>query len=120
MKQVRYEVMFDHIDNMRLDDLLAFLTDDVTFTVANQPTVAGKEGVRAAIGGFWRAIAGLKHHIHHVFNGHDRMVFESVVTYTRHDKNQVDVPCVTVIQVTNGRVNDWRIYLDATPVFAPA
>lgn len=119
MKRLWYEEMFDHIDNKRMDEFLAFVTDDITLTFGNQPSATGKDQVRAALTAFWQTIEGLKHHFVNVFESSGHFIFEETVSYTRMDRHTVTVPCVTVIKFDGERARDWRIYTDLTPVFSP-
>ena len=120
MKQSWYDELFDHIDHRRMDEFLAYLTDDIRFTIANQPMVSGKQALRLALSGFWLSIGGLKHDITQVLTGQQHVAFESTVRYTRLDGGVVTVPCATVIKLAGELISDWRIYIDIGPVFAPA
>ncbi|MNF79182.1 SnoaL-like domain protein [compost metagenome] len=120
MRSLSYEKLFDYIDRRRMEDFLSFLTDDIELTIANNPTASGKEEVRTIVGAFWQSINGLKHHIHHVIESDDYVVFESLVTYTRLDQKEVSVPCATIIKLRHELISEWRIYVDASPVFSAA
>jgi ketosteroid isomerase-like protein len=119
MKQSWYDELFGIIDNRQVESFLNLVTDDITFTVANHPPVVGKDAVRDMLAAFWSSINGLKHTFRNVFECQDHTIFEFMVRYTRTDNEEVSVPCVTIIRLRDGRVSDWRIYIDMAPVFSP-
>jgi limonene-1,2-epoxide hydrolase len=41
-----------------------------------------------------------------------------LVTYQRHDGSRVTLPCFNVFRLRDARIADYRIYVDANPVFA--
>jgi hypothetical protein len=48
-------------------------------------------------------------------------IVEAVVTYTRRDDRQVEVPVVTVYRTNpEDLISDYRVYIDPAPVFAEA
>jgi ketosteroid isomerase-like protein len=40
------------------------------------------------------------------------------VHYTRADGHTVSLPCCNVLRFTEGRVSDYRVFMDMAPVFA--
>jgi ketosteroid isomerase-like protein len=46
------------------------------------------------------------------------VICEMDVTYLRHDGSALTLPCVSVFRLRDGRVADYRIYMDINPVFA--
>ncbi|MCY1283327.1 SnoaL-like domain protein [compost metagenome] len=120
MSGICFDKIFDDIDSKRMEGFLSLLADDIELTIANNPAASGKEQVRTIVGAFWQSINGLKHHVRHVIKSDDYAVFESLVTYTRLDQKEVIVPCVTVIKLRGELISEWRIYVDASPVFSAA
>ena len=47
-------------------------------------------------------------------------VVEFDVHYTRHDGYVVTLPCCNVFRIRGGLISEYRSYVDATPVYAPA
>jgi limonene-1,2-epoxide hydrolase len=43
---------------------------------------------------------------------------EMAVTYRRHDGSRLTLPCLNVFRLRDGRIADYRIYMDVNPVFA--
>lgn len=112
---------YDDVDNMRLEDYLAWHTPDVTVQFANNPQAQGLEQVGGAIGHFWQLIGGLKHNIVNVWDTDDgTSIVEALIDYTRQDGLVVTTPCVTLLHRVEAGVDSVRIFIDLAPVFAPA
>lgn len=111
--------IFADIDTMDADAFLRHLTPDVRFTFGNHDAADGREAVRAAVEGFWSTIAGMKHHVHQVWDVEDGVsVVHADVEYRRRDGKVVTVPNVDILRWDGDRVADWRIVIDLAPVYA--
>jgi ketosteroid isomerase-like protein len=67
-------------------------------------------------------VASLSHKLLAVWTVEDpqpAVIGEAAVTYERHDGSRLTLPCVSVFRLREGRVADYRIYMDINPVFAP-
>lgn len=112
---------YDDVDNMRMDEYMAWHTPDVSVQFGNNPQVHGAAGVRDAIGHFWDMIGGLKHNIVNVWEtGDGTWVVEANIDYTRKDGLVATTPCVTLLHRGEPGVDAVRIFIDLAPVFAPA
>jgi hypothetical protein len=111
---------YDDVDHMRLEEFLAWHTDDVQVQFGNNPTAKGKDEVRFAIGHFWEMIGGLKHHFVTVVQDGPTTVLEANIDYQRKDGQMVTVPCATLLHRQGEKVDQVKIFADLTPVFAPA
>jgi ketosteroid isomerase-like protein len=112
--------LFATIDRMDAHAFASYLTEDGVFRFANQPAARGRVAVEAAVSGFFSTIAGLRHELLREWRQPDSVVVEGCVTYTRQDGGSVTVPFVDVLDLCNGAISDYRIYVDAAPVFASA
>jgi ketosteroid isomerase-like protein len=110
---------YDDVDNMRLDAFVDRHTDDVVVKFGNNPPAVGKDEVRQAIGYFWTLIGGLRHEFVNVFAEGDTTILEAEIDYTRKDGGHVTVPCTSILHRRGEFVDQLRVYLDLTPVFAP-
>jgi hypothetical protein len=45
---------------------------------------------------------------------------EATVTYTLTDDRRISLPCTSTLRLSSGRAADYRVFIDTTPVFAPA
>jgi hypothetical protein len=103
-------------DTLDLDRLLPLHTEDTRLAFANYPVVEGKEGFRAAIGGFWSTIRGMSHQVTGAWSLHGGRIgiAELIVTYTRRDGSQAIVKACTVLRRRGAQVSDIRIHGDFT------
>jgi ketosteroid isomerase-like protein len=114
------DAYYDDVDHQRMDEFLAWHTDDVRVRFANNPEATGHEQVRGAIGHFWEMIGGLKHNITGTWEQPDRTaVVRADIDYTRLDGNVVTVPCVTILHREGEKIDAVQIFMDPAPIFAP-
>src|SRR5207249_6548157 len=67
-------------------------------------------------------VPGISHDLTTVWTVHDpdpAVICEMSVTYERHDGSRLTLPCLNVFRLRDGRIADYRIYMDINPVFAP-
>jgi len=116
-----WERLLAIIDGRDADGFVAALTADAEFRFGNVPPVQGREAIRAAVAGFFSAIAACQHRLLGTWNGPGTAVCEGQVTYTRQDGTKVTVPFANVFELRGDRIATYRIYIDNTPLFsAPA
>jgi limonene-1,2-epoxide hydrolase len=113
--------MFADIDRMDAEAWASYLAADVVMRFGNAEPVHGREGCRDALAGFYATIDGLHHEMVEQWTHGSATIVEAVVTYTRSDHREVDVPVVTIYR-TNAEdlISDYRVYIDLAPVFADA
>jgi SnoaL-like protein len=110
--------IFADIDSMDPDRFVSHLTHDVVFRFGNGDPVIGREAVRAAVSGFYRTIAGMKHHFIRTYDVDDTTIAKVDVEYRRDDGKTVTVPNADILVFEDDLVKDWQIYIDLAPVFA--
>jgi hypothetical protein len=81
--------------------------------------VAGREAVGDAVSQFFASIRALRHRLLDRWQRDDSLVCRGEVTYTRHDGSEVSVPFANVFRLHDGRIGEYLIYVDITPLFAP-
>jgi ketosteroid isomerase-like protein len=112
--------LLERVDAKDSAGFVSFLTPDARFRFANQPAAQGHATIAAAVAGFFAAIEGLRHEILGTWSVPDHSICEGRVTYTRHDGSQVTLPFVNVLELRGDLIADYRVYIDATPLFAAA
>jgi ketosteroid isomerase-like protein len=112
--------LFRSIDAKDAVRFAAFLTPDATFRFGNAPPVTGRTAIAQAVEGFFGTIRALEHNLREHWQGPDSLVCEGEVTYTRHDGTRLTVPFVDVFRLRAGLIQDYLIYMDITPLYAPA
>jgi hypothetical protein len=115
--------LFGAIDSMDAVTLAKAFTEDGTFRFGNGEAVQGREALELAAAGFFSTIGGLSHEITGVWTGRweggEVTSVESDVTYTRNDGTVVALPATTTIRRRGDQIQDCRIFMDVSPVFAP-
>lgn len=111
--------LFRAIDARDTDGFLAHLTPDARFTFANLPPAEGTAAMRAMLEGFFGAVAAVAHAVDDVWSVPGHVVCRGSVRYTRHDGRTLTLPFCDVLGLRGPLVADYRIYIDASALFAP-
>jgi ketosteroid isomerase-like protein len=109
---------FRSVDEMRLDDFAALFTPDGSMTFGNGEPSVGPAAIRAALGDFYQHLDGVRHELQGAWIAGDVSINEAIVHYTMKDGSDVPLPVVSVLRWSGDLVQEWRIYMDAAPVFA--
>lgn len=109
--------LFDAIDSKDADSFATFLTENCTFTFGNMPTVSGRAGVREMVAGFFNSIAGISHTIQQSWTTGDAAICHGMVTYTRHDESELQVPFANILKMDGPLIEDYRIYIDTSQLY---
>jgi hypothetical protein len=103
-------------DSMNMERFLALHTDDVEVTVANHPSLRGKEGLSAGIGGLWKNLKGMSHSVSGAWSLHDGTmgIAETTCMYTRPDDSIYIIRPCTTLRRRDGKIYELRIHADMT------
>jgi hypothetical protein len=115
--QGRIDSLFAAIDSSDAEGFSKFLTADGVFRFGSAVPVVGRQDISAVVGAFFGTIASSKHHIANTIASGDTLVCEGNVTYTRHDSTNVTVPFVDILELSGDLINDYKIYIDISPLF---
>ena len=107
------------VDRKDTEQFLGFIAEDARFRFGSAPPVTGHDAIRGAVGGFFASIAGLSHALNRVVSSGSALLIEGDVTYTRHDKSEITLPFVNVLEVANDLIVDYKIYIDIGPLYEP-
>ena len=110
--------VYEAIDTMDEKKLAPFLTEDCTFVFGNSEPVVGRTASADASKAFMALIAGIKHDLADVWKVDDNIISRMTVTYTRQDGQKMSFPAVTIWRAKGKEIEDYRIYVDNTPLFA--
>jgi ketosteroid isomerase-like protein len=111
--------LFEAVDDKDTGYLAHHFADDITFRFGNADVVEGRPAVLAACEAFLGSVAGIRHVIEHLWQvDADRVVAVATVHYERLDGGRLTLPCANSFRVRDGKVSDYRIYMDITPVLA--
>ena len=93
------------------DRLAEYFTEDGTYhNIPTQP-VTGRENVRNFIRGFLSTWTETRWDIVQIM-GEGDVVFAERLDRTRTTQGNVDLPCVGVFEMADGRIRVWRDYFD--------
>jgi limonene-1,2-epoxide hydrolase len=113
----RYRDLFKAIDTADVDGFMKWLADDCSFTYASQDQVRGADGVRAMVDGFLDSFAKVEHQVDANWEVDGTAIAEGTVTYTTDDGRSTSLPFCNVFHLAeDGRIRDYRIYIDPTPL----
>lgn len=115
------------VDRKSAAEFAAAFVEDGSLRFANKPVIQGRAAIEAAITDFFTSFVALRHQARGAFLTEDTLILEAVVTYTRHDGQEVTIPAVTIFHLAGAQPNDpqrpladdCRIYVDLTPLYAP-
>ncbi len=116
----RIESLFNDIDAMDADKFASYLDEDVNFRFGNAPLVTGKKAVRDAVDGFFKSIKGISHKKLKMWLHPDSILYQGIVTYTRHDGSDVTLPYLNLFFLKGDKIREYLIYIDINPLFAPS
>jgi len=110
--------LFADIDSMVPQAFASHLASDATLRFGNAPQLQGRAACLELWAGFCELIDGIQHDVVNQWQVGDTTIAETAVTYTRKDGGRVCVPVVTIYRVEDDLIQDYRVFLDVTPVFA--
>jgi ketosteroid isomerase-like protein len=115
--------LFATIDAMDTDAFVAFFADDAVFRFGNADPAQGRAAIRETLAGFFGAIGGLRHVVTGIWRGEwERgpvISVETAVTYTRADGSRTPtLPATSTLRMNGELIQDYRIFVDATPLFS--
>lgn len=102
-------------------------TEEGTLRFGNAHAIQGRAAIEAGIAQFFETFGTLQHEEKGAWLRDDTLILEAVVTYERHDGQEVSLPAVTIFSLagaadedpTRPVADDCRIYVDLAPLYAP-
>ncbi|MBK8550660.1 MAG: nuclear transport factor 2 family protein [Ignavibacteria bacterium] len=113
----KIESLFNDIDKMDADKFVEYLDEDVSFRFGNAPAVTGKKAVRDAVDGFFKSIKGISHKKLRMWLHPDSVLYQGIVTYTRHDGSELTVPYLNLFLLNGEKIKDYMIYIDISHLY---
>jgi ketosteroid isomerase-like protein len=112
--------LFAVVDTKDTGAFGAFLAEEARLTFGNAEPLVGREAIVGGIGAFFSTIDGLRHRVVNHWNAGADTIAETEVTYQRPDGKSVTVPAVSIWRTrADGLIDDYRIFVDLAPVYAP-
>jgi ketosteroid isomerase-like protein len=113
--------LFEAIDTGDTSRALGLMTEDVVFRFGSAEPTVGRGAVATNATAMAGTVASLSHELLAVWRVEQpepAVLCEMAVTYRRHDGSRLTLPCLNVFRLRDGRIADYRIYMDVNPVFA--
>jgi len=112
-----YQV-FAAADQLNLDEWIVYFTKEAQFRFGNTAPVAGHDKIRQVMAQFFSTIQTMHHEFVGMYEQDNVVIAEAEVTFTRLDNKVVQIPAVTVFRMQGDLVEDFRLYMDAAPIYA--
>jgi ketosteroid isomerase-like protein len=122
--KARAEIISDLLaagDGGDIDRLLGYLTDDVQLVFGNADAIEGKEAIKTMSHQFMSGFKSVRHEIHNIWHtaeDPDILIAQMTVHYAKLDDSIVRLPCLNVFRMHGDLVSDYRVYMDANPIFS--
>ena len=100
-----------------LGAFLALLEPDVAFRFGGAPVMTGHAAVGDMIRALFASVQGIRHRLVHRWIDGPDVAYAGEVTFTLAGALQVVLPYVNTLKIgASGRVADYRIHIDPTPL----
>ncbi len=116
------DALFASIDAMDAEAFASVFTDGGRFVYGAQMDVEGRSAVIQAVAGFFGTLRSLSHSNIRTWAADDGSVqfVAGDVHYVLPNGNTADVAFLNLLRFEEGRVSDYRVFTDPTPLFAAA
>lgn len=104
--------LYAAVDAMDAKGIASFLAENVTFKLGNFDTLNGRSDVEVANASFFQTIEAMRHTISGIWESGSTVFCDGLVQYTRKDLSKHEVPFATKLEVQDGKIIDYRVYVD--------
>lgn len=104
--------LFTSIDTKNIKAFTDFLAEDAIFCFGNVPQVQGKANIANAVTGFLHSVADIEHQLTAFWQLDNTVICHGTVTYTRPNNTRLTVPFANILQLTAGKISEYRIFAD--------
>jgi limonene-1,2-epoxide hydrolase len=94
-----------------VDELIGFFTEGGTYHNMMAMPVSGRDNVRKFISGFVKGWTATQWDIINILSRGDIVIAERL-DRTRVGEKKIDLPCVGVFEMRDGKIRVWRDYFD--------
>ncbi|WIY24990.1 nuclear transport factor 2 family protein [Parasedimentitalea psychrophila] len=104
--------LYSAVDAMNATSIVSYVTEDVNFRLGNFDALVGRDPVKEANEAFFETISAMRHTITDILSEGETVFCTGSVHYTRKDQSGHEVPFATRLQLRDGKVADYQIYVD--------
>jgi ketosteroid isomerase-like protein len=111
--------IIDATDAADVNWIADLVTEDIRLQFGSEEPTVGKQVLMDGAVAFNASIASIRHDVNALWTVEpDVVVTEMMVHYERLDGQGVSLPCTNIFRVRDGKIADYRVYMDIAPVFA--
>ncbi len=116
---------FNAVDQQDVQGLIPYLSQDVRLQMANMPDSLGINALVAAFEATEQRFSAIRHDIQGIYTGTwtegDVVSVEATAHYKIGNDRDVSLPVTSTLRINGeGKISDYRIFMDPTPAFADA
>jgi uncharacterized protein (TIGR02246 family) len=98
----------------------SYFSPDATFRFGNGDVLVGRPAIAASTEGTVDAIWPMRHRVEQVAEIGNQLFCRFTIVVTPTAGVELDLPCVTVIELSDGFITDYRVHMDITPALRGA
>ena len=113
---------FAAVDSRQPDMIVSFMQPNVRLQMANAPALVGIPAIHKSFMQAAQRFAAIQHDLQGIWHGTweqgEVVSAEALVTYTFPTGKTVTLPCTSTLRLQDGKIADYRIFIDPSPAFA--
>jgi ketosteroid isomerase-like protein len=106
--------LYQCIDNLDVNGLSSFLSEDIKFKFSNFDALDGKEAVLDSNRNFFSSIKGMRHTIDNIWEDGDVIICNGSVDYIRLDLTKHNIVFATKLKIKKSKIQDYLIFADVS------
>ncbi len=108
---------FEDVDTMIPEKVTQYYNEDSVFKFGNAPAAQGPKEIKNALDHFYQLINSMEHHNTGLWLGDKSGVFEADVHFKNTSGETIVIPAVSIMRLEEDKIKDFRMVMDATPLF---
>ena len=104
--------LYRAVDEMDAQGVVDHLTDDVQFQLGNFEPLTGRAAVKESNAAFFATIRAMRHTIKGIWSSGDTAICDGTVHYTRLDQSEHEVPFAAHLELRDGKIADYKVFVD--------
>ena len=116
-----FNTLLELLNRFDLEGVLELCTDDVYYRYGSAEPSVGKEGMRqSASSTHLDFLVGVRCELRQAWGQDDVVLAEMDIINQLRDGSTVSLPCTVMLRFREGKVREYRIFIDPTPLVARA
>jgi hypothetical protein len=107
-----------HAADTDIARFFGFFSADCVFRMGNNDPVEGSEAIQEWVASYLGSVAGMHHAIVEQWSDGNVAALHVNVTYTMNNGTSFTLPAVTRTRIEKGKVTEYLIFMDPSPVVA--